>query len=160
MPADRLAHPLALLTAGLAVLVATPRPAAAQAMSVPLSETRPLSLGGSAADVLIGDPAIADVTVIDHRHLLVHGKGFGRTNLVVMDARGRTIFSGPIVVGASDEDHVSVFRGAQQSEYSCAGRCERIGAAPGGANGAAAPSGPAAAISAPITQALSSPPSP
>jgi Flp pilus assembly secretin CpaC len=118
MSPDRPARSFAHMAAGFAVsiaavLAATPWPAAAQAMSVPMSETRPLSLGGSAADVLIGDPAIADVTVIDHHHLLVHGKGFGRTNLVVMDARGRTIFSAPIVVGAGDDDRVSVFRGVQ-----------------------------------------------
>ena len=126
-------------------------------MNVPLSETRPLSLPGSAADVLIGDAAIADVTVVDHHHLLIHGKTFGRTNLVVMDEAGRTVFSGPIIVGASDEDHVSVFRGAQQSDYSCGTRCEKISGAgsTAGAAPASAPSGPAAAVSGPLTQALS-----
>ncbi len=132
-------------------------PASAAAFSVPLSETRPLSLPGAAADVLVGDAAIADVTVVDHHHLLVHGKAFGRTNLVVMDAAGRTVFSGPIIVGASDEDHVSVFRGAQQSDYSCGTRCERIsgtGAGIGGGGGNGAPSGPGAAITGPLTQAM------
>jgi len=145
---------------GAGALAACPLRAAAAGMSVPLSETRPLSFSGSASDVLVGDPAVADVTVIDHHHLLVHGKAFGRTNLVVMDQAGRTVFSGAIIVGASDEDHVSVFRGAQQSEYSCASRCEKIsgaGSAAGGAN-AAGPSGPAAAVTAPLTTAMSGQP--
>lgn len=134
--------------------------AAAAGMTVPLSETRPLSFTGSAADVLVGDPAIADVTVIDHHHLLVHGKAFGRTNLVVMDEAGRTVFSSAVIVGAGDEDHVSVFRGAQQSEYSCAVRCEKISGAGSvaGAAPAAAPSGPAAPVAAPLTAALSGQP--
>jgi hypothetical protein len=106
--------------------------------------------------VLIGDAAVADVTVIDHHHLLLHGKAFGRTNLVVMDAAGRTLFSGPIVVGAQDEGRVSVFRGAQQSDYSCTNRCERVSGA-GSSTPANMPSGPAAPITAPLTQALSSP---
>jgi hypothetical protein len=136
--------------------------AAAAGMEVPMSETRPLNLAGSASDVLIGDAAIADVTVVDHHHLLVHGKAFGRTNLVVMDAAGRTVFSGAIIVGASDEDRVSVFRGAMQSEYSCASRCERIsgtgaGASSGGGAGAM-PSGPGAMVTGPLTQALSASP--
>jgi len=153
-------RPFSCLALGAAtcalVLAADPPRAAAAGMSVPLSETRPLSFSGSAADVLVGDPAIADVTVIDHHHLLVHGKAFGRTNLVVMDAAGRTVFSGPIIVSASDEDHVSVFRGAQQSDYSCAVRCEKISGAgsTAGAAPAAAPSGPAAAVSGPLTSAL------
>jgi len=143
-------------------LAAFPLAAAAAGMNVPLSETRPLSFSGSAADVLVGDAAIADVTVIDHHHLLVHGKAFGRTNLVVMDEAGRTVFSGPIIVGASDEDHVSVFRGAQQSEYSCSVRCEKISGAgsTAGAGGGGGPSGPGAAVSAPLTAALSSQPQP
>lgn len=149
-----------LLAVGAAACVGAlavgPLPASAAGMSVPVSETRPLAFSGSAADVLVGDPAIADVTVIDHHHLLIHGKAFGRTNLVVMDAAGRTVFSGPIIVSASDEDHVSVFRGAQQSDYSCALRCEKISGAgsTAGAAPAAAPSGPAAAVSAPLTAAL------
>ena len=73
---------------------------------------------------------------------------------------GRTVFSGPIIVSASDEDHVSVFRGAQQSDYSCALRCEKISGAgsTAGAAPAAGPSGPAAAVSGPLTQALSGQP--
>lgn len=155
----RFALGLSGLACGAALMAYAPQ-AAAAGLNVPLSETRPLSLPGSAADVLIGDSAIADVTVVDHHHLLVHGKAFGRTNLVVMDQAGRTVFSGAIIVGASDEDHVSVFRGAQQSEYSCASRCEKIsgaGSAAGGAN-AAGPSGPAAAVTAPLTTAMSGQP--
>jgi hypothetical protein len=135
-----------------AMLAALPRSAAAEALSVPLSQTFPLSLYGSASDVLVGDAAIADVTVVDHHHLLIHGKAFGRTNLVVMDASGRTLFSGPIVVSADDAGHVSVFRGALQSDYSCASRCERISGAASSAAGA--PSGPGAAITAPLAQAI------
>ena len=154
MFADRPLVPLRALLLALAVLFAGARHAAAEGLSVPLSETRPVTLGGAAADVLIGDASIADVTVIDHHHLLVHGKAFGRTNLVVMDAAGRTVFSSPIVVSAGDDDRVTVYRGALQSDYSCASRCERIsGAAPGSSAGA--PSGPAAPVTAPLTQALS-----
>ena len=154
MICDILAHSRFLLAA--AVLIAAPAPALAETLSVPLSETRPLSLGGSAADVLIGDASIADVTVVDHHHLLIHGKAFGRTNLVVMDAGGRTVFSGPIVVSTGDEDHVSLFRGVAQSEYTCAARCEKISgaAASGGNSGSGMPSGPAAAVTGPLTSAL------
>ena len=151
MTCDILAHPRILLAVG--ALIAAPAPALAESFSVPLSETRPLTLGGSATDVLIGDAAIADVTVVDHHHLLIHGKAFGRTNLVVMDAGGRTVFSGPIVVSTGDEDHVSLFRGVAQSEYTCAARCEKIsGAAASGGGGM--PSGPAAPVTGPLTSAL------
>jgi Flp pilus assembly secretin CpaC len=159
MPAAPTNRSVLAFAAGAGVLIgawAAGLPASAAGMNVPLSETRPLSLPGSAADVLVGDAAIADVTVVDHHHLLIHGKAFGRTNLVVMDEAGRTVFSGPIIVGASDEDHVSVFRGAQQSDYSCGTRCEKISGAgsTAGSAPASAPSGPAA-VSGPLTQAFS-----
>jgi hypothetical protein len=154
MPANRLAfRSLALF--GLALMSGPV--AAAEGFVVPLSESRPLTVTGSAADVLVGDPAIADVTVIDHHHILVHGRAFGRTNLVVMDGAGRTLFSQSVVVSAGDDGRVSLFRGPIQSEYACAVRCERLPAA--GANGqggvAGMPTGPAAAIAAPLQAAIS-----
>jgi hypothetical protein len=155
MTVDRPLRLLIAVAAGAFALAALPHAARAQAFAVPLSESRPLSLVGSATDVLVGDPAIADVTVIDHHHLLVHGRAFGRTNLVVMDGAGRTLFTGPIVVTAGDEDHVTLFRGAMQSDYSCAGRCERIS---GAASGAAGAGGGASGASQP--QSVSAPASP
>ena len=70
-----------------ALICRRPAGAGRKAFNVPLSESRPLTMGGAASDVLVGDAAIADVTVVDHHHLLIHGKAFGRTNLVVMDRR-------------------------------------------------------------------------
>ncbi len=104
----------------------------------------------------MGDPAIADVTVVDHHHILVHGRAFGRTNLVVMDANGRTLFSDAVVVGAGDEGRVSIFRGSAQADYSCSSHCEKISGSTGAgkSDNSNTPSGPGAAIAAPIQQAL------
>ncbi len=138
MRADRSLPFAAGLSALALALAALPGVAAAQSFSVSKGETRLLSLAGSASDVLVGDPAVADVTVIDHGHILIHGKSFGRTNLVVMDGVGRTLFSQAVIVSAGDEGRVSVFRGSAPSEYTCAARCEQVGGKEAGSAGAPA----------------------
>ena len=84
-----------------------------------LADTRDVLLHGS------GNPAIADVSVIDSRHLLVMGRSYGVTNIVVTDARGRTIFNQQVVVSAPDQDRVSFYRGPNLNNYACSPRCER-----------------------------------
>lgn len=113
-----------LLLAALAVL--TPGGSAwAQGMPVRIDQATRVALSAPARDVVIGNPSVADVTIIDGRNLLVMGKSYGVTNIVVLDARGRTILDRQIVVSASDEGRVSFFRGPDVYNYACSPRCER-----------------------------------
>ena len=88
--------------------------------------------------MVVGNPAIADVTVVDAHTILLLGKGYGVTNLVIMDRTGRVIFNREIVVSAADAGRVSIWRGAASSNYACSPRCERE---PGGVGPVAASSG-------------------
>jgi hypothetical protein len=97
----------------------------AQGMPVRIDQATRVSLSAPARDVFIGNPSVADVTVIDGRNLLVMGKAYGVTNIVVLDARGRTILDRQIVVSASDEGRISFYRGPDVYNYACAPRCER-----------------------------------
>ncbi|HRD46591.1 MAG TPA: pilus assembly protein N-terminal domain-containing protein [Caulobacter sp.] len=100
-------------------------PAAAQNMPIRIDQAARLVLSGSARDVIIGNPAVADVTVLDGRTLVVTGKGYGITNLIVVDGRGRTILDRQIIVSASDDGRVTMYRGPDLYNYACAPRCER-----------------------------------
>lgn len=97
----------------------------AQGVPVRIDQATRVSLSAPARDVFIGNPSVADVTVIDGRNLLVMGKAYGVTNIVVLDARGRTILDRQIVVSASDEGRISFYRGPDVYNYACAPRCER-----------------------------------
>ncbi len=99
--------------------------ALAQGVPVRIDQATRISLSAPARDVFIGNPSVADVTVIDGRNLLVMGKAYGVTNLVVLDARGRTILDRQIIVSASDDGRVSFYRGPDVYNYSCSPRCER-----------------------------------
>ena len=112
------------LVAVLTTLAAA-QPATAQSLPIRIDQAARVSLSGTARDVIIGNPAVADVTVIDGRNLIVTGKGYGITNLLVLDGRGRTILDRQIVVSASDDGRVTMYRGPGLFNYSCAPRCER-----------------------------------
>jgi Flp pilus assembly secretin CpaC len=137
-----------ILALSLSALGSAALPAAALAasMGVPLDQAVIITLSAPAHDVVVGNPAIADVTVSDQRHLVVTGKMGGVTNLVVDDAAGRTIFNRQIVVSAASGDRVELIQGAQISSYACAMTCEQVATSgsPGGSGGAAA-----AAVAAP-----------
>jgi Pilus formation protein N terminal region len=116
------------------VLTLTPAIASAADLTVALNEAVRLSLQRPAQDVIVGNPGIADVTVTDQHHLIITGKSAGITNLIVTDARGRTLFNRQLVVRAPDfhapeRDRVSVFNGAVEEEWACATHCEKTGMA-------------------------------
>jgi hypothetical protein len=133
-------------------LAALPAVSLAASLGVPLDQAMIITLPVPARDVVVGNPAIADVSISDQRHLIITGKQGGVTNLVVDDAAGRTIFNRQIVVGASSGDRVEVMRGAQVSSYACAPVCQQVagsGGSPGGGGGAGSPSAPPAPAGAP-----------
>ncbi len=113
---------LALLAAALA-----PVSALAAGLSVPLNEAVRVTLPTQAHDVIVGNPAIADVTVADAHHLVLTGKTDGVTNVIVTDVRGRTIFDRQIVVSAGDLEGVTLINGPTVSTYACAATCRSQG---------------------------------
>ena len=74
--------------------------------------------------VIIGNPFIADVSMHDRFTVVVTGKSYGSTNLVILDDKGEPIIDEVIIVRASDENVVSVTRNALRQTYSCAPVCE------------------------------------
>ena len=116
-------RPILSLTFALAALAG----AAQAAPVVPIDQSTPLALPRGTRDVLVGNPAIADVSVIDAGKAVVSGRGYGVTNLVIIDQLGRTVLERQVVVAAPSQGRVSVIRGPRVEEYACAGGCERSG---------------------------------
>jgi hypothetical protein len=109
----------------LAALMATVLPAAAGAISVPLDHVRTVTFKQPVSKVFIGNPAIADITVVDARHIVVLGKEFGHTNLVALDRAGRQVANDPMIVFGRSANVVTLNLGQRQSTYSCTThRCE------------------------------------
>jgi Flp pilus assembly secretin CpaC len=106
-----------------AALLGTAGVAQAQSLNVEIDRSSRISLRGAAASVIVGNPEIADVTVVDASTLFVTGKGYGVTEVVAVDALGRTLYQGEIVVTGGSTGSVRVWRGAQATEMACAASC-------------------------------------
>lgn len=128
-----------LLLAAFSMISVSAGEAYAQSMSVGVDRAARIALGGTARDVVVGNPGIADVTVLDSRNLVILGKAPGVTNLIVVDARGRTLVDREIVVTTDGDSRVSYFRGATVQTYACSPRCERAGNVDSASSGAATP---------------------
>ncbi|WP_343794739.1 pilus assembly protein N-terminal domain-containing protein [Brevundimonas kwangchunensis] len=123
-----MAQPVRLIAAlGLAACaMAAPMIVAAQSASlnIEIDQARRVQLRGQAASVIVGNPQIADVTVVDAGTLYITGKGYGVTDIVAVDSIGRTVFQSQVVVTAGDgAGRVRVWRGATATEMACASSC-------------------------------------
>lgn len=88
-----------------------------------------VNLSGAVRDVVVGDPTIADVSVVNDRTLVVLGKRPGVTSLLAFGASGRALADRQVVVSENGGGGVTVYRGATASNYACAAQCTRLGVA-------------------------------
>ena len=119
----------ALIAAGLAISTfAVTGPAAANdettLVSVNANMARVLRLSAPAATVIIGNPAVADVTIQDPQTLVLTGKSYGRTNMIILDSRGDPIADTIVEVNQLVSDTVTVFMGTQRTSLSCSPSCQ------------------------------------
>lgn len=100
-------------------------PTLAQQLALTLDTSRTLRLSAPATGVVVGDASVADVIVHEPNLLLIMGKATGSTHLLVVDARGRSIFNGTIRVSEPEpEGLVTVLRGKNQQTLACQPRCQ------------------------------------
>lgn len=93
-------------------------------MNVEIDQAQRVQLRGPAGSVIVGNPEIADVTVVDSNTLYITGKGYGVTEIVAVDPIGRTVFQSQVVVTAgSGSGRVRVWRGGEATEMACAASC-------------------------------------
>jgi len=130
-------------------LALAPAAALAASLGVPLDQSTLITLSAPAHNIVLGNPAIADVSVSDERHLVITGKGAGITNLIVTDAGGRTIFERQIVVGAGTGDRVLLINGSSLVRYACTPTCEPMSDAQGAPAVGAQPAAPASTYGSP-----------
>ena len=76
-----------------------------------------------AAEIVVGNPSIADVSVQSGKLLVVTGKSFGETNLIVMDSDGKVVASRRLIVVEPRTGFVTVYRGDARQTLHCAPNC-------------------------------------
>lgn len=116
-----------LAAAGLAGLLATALPAAANAASgidVVMNQAKIVKLSKPADTIVIGNPLIADASVQDSSTIVITGKGFGVTNIVVLDRSGNPIVDEQVIVSRGTTDTIRIYRRSQVQTLSCTPYCE------------------------------------
>lgn len=114
------------IAAAAAAVLAFPAAGMAQSarLNVEIDQATRVQLRGPAGSVIVGNPLIADVTVVDSNTLYITGKGYGVTEIVAVDTIGRTVFQSQVVVSeGSGTGRVRVWRGGQATEMACGSSC-------------------------------------
>jgi len=125
------------LCAGLSLSIATAA-VADSPLSVSAGAAARISLSAPVRDIVVGDPTVADVSLVNERTLVVLGKKAGSTTVLAFDARGRALADRDVVVSDVPTQGVIVQRGANSATYACGDRCSLL-------SSTTAPSVPAAA---------------
>jgi Flp pilus assembly secretin CpaC len=96
----------------------------AAGIEVTMNQAKIVKLARAADTIVIGNPAIADASVQDASTVVLTGKGFGVTNLVVLDEMGNPIIDEQVTVTRGTASTVRIYRRAQVQTLSCTPFCE------------------------------------
>jgi hypothetical protein len=100
-------------------------PPSQRGVAVPLDEVRVVTFSRPVSTVFVGNPVVADATVIDNHHIFVLGKGFGSTNMIALGPQSETIANQQITVVDRAGSVVTLNKGAAQYSYACtSGHCQ------------------------------------
>lgn len=127
---------LTLAASFVASLVLMAAPAfAGQRLSVEKNHTMRVTLREPAGSVIVGNPEIADVNVVDSRTVYIMGKGFGSSSVVITSRDGRPLFDGEVAVTSARKGAITVYKGLKPSLMVCSTICIAEDATPGNTTG-------------------------
>lgn len=94
-------------------------------LRVYMDHARVLKLDRAVSKVIIGNSDVADATVADSRTIVLTGRSFGTTNLVLLDADGNAIVDERILVSIDEGNTVRVYKQTERTVLSCTPNCEQ-----------------------------------
>ena len=118
-------HSIVAATALIVALQAqAPVARAADVINVHLDQAKIIEIPATSVTVVIGNPLFVDAAMLKSGgKLVLTGKGYGETNLVILDKNGVAV-SDSIVRVHPGERSLIVQRGAERESYTCNPRCE------------------------------------
>jgi Flp pilus assembly secretin CpaC len=93
-------------------------------ISVKVNMARILRISAPAATVIIGNPGVADITIQDPQTLVLTGRSYGQTNLIVLDAAGNPVADTIVSVVQAQADTVTVYMGTLRQTLACEPVCQ------------------------------------
>jgi Flp pilus assembly secretin CpaC len=106
-----------------AFVVAAAGTSVAEDLIVKYDQSQLLRLPRPAAEIIIGNPSIADISVQSGNLLVITGKTFGITNIIALDADRNVIQDQRVLVRRDESKVVNLTRGTQRQSYNCTPQC-------------------------------------
>lgn len=97
--------------------------AQADDLIVRYDQSQLLRLPRPVSEIIVGNPAIADVTVQGGNLLVVTGKSFGLTNIIALDADKNIIQDQRVMVERDEHNVINLHKGTNRQTYSCTPNC-------------------------------------
>lgn len=93
-------------------------------LRVYMDQARILKLDRDVSKVIVGNADVADVTVADPRTIVLTGRSYGATNVVLLDAVGNAILDERVLVSVDEANTVRIYKQTERAVLSCAPNCE------------------------------------
>lgn len=120
-------RPIFALTVCAAALTTAIAPANAEnTIRIELDYARVIKLDRPVSRVIVGNAEIADATVSDAQTIILTGKDFGTTNLVILDNDGNAIVDERVLVSLEAHNTLQIYRQDQRTVMSCTPACEPL----------------------------------
>ena len=94
-------------------------------LRVYMDHARVLKLDRPVSKVIVGNSQVADATVADPKTIVLTGRSFGTTNIILLDTDGNAIVDEQILVSIDEGNTVRVFRQTDRAVLSCTSNCEQ-----------------------------------
>jgi Flp pilus assembly secretin CpaC len=112
-----------LLASGV-LLLANSASAADSGIVVEMNQAKIVKLARPADTIVIGNPKIADAAVQDASTIVLTAKGFGVTNMVILDSDGNAVVDEQVTVVRQTASSVRIYRRSDIQTLSCTPYCE------------------------------------
>ncbi len=93
-------------------------------LQVTVDRAKVIRIAKAADTVIVGNPFIVDATIQDARTIVLTGRNFGVTNLIVLDSDGDPIVDETVVVRGHETNIVRIYRQSNRETLSCSPVCE------------------------------------
>ncbi len=134
---------LKIAATGLVFMALAGQAGASDRLTVERNGMLRVGLTGSASSVIVANPNIADVNVVDSHTVYIIGRGYGSSAVTILDHSGHAIFEGQVMVTAGQHNAVMMYKGSKPSVMDCSNVCQPAVEEQGGdsAQSASPPSG-------------------
>jgi len=124
-PSRRLRHfsVAGMLMAAALATSAAPAAAGQKAITIYSDQAKVLPITGKPRIAIVGNPIYTDAK-IDQGLLVLQGRHFGTTNVVVIDANGKELADYQVTVQQTPNARVSLYQAGGRVSFTCGHSCE------------------------------------